>query len=246
MGVRDRKAHALRKSGPVVQFGVHAALSRRRPRVQIPSGPQREGPPRGALLACLPTPDPPPRRGEGRAPRRSRNQARQTPPGPGRRGPRKRAPPPHPTTPGPPPPPSRKPRPTAPLQPDPATPPERPRRGPRSRQRTRPLPHAVAAPMPVGALGDRRCRTRPVHKNRGGSGRCGPQGPGGGLPAGGLPDTPQPTAAAAAREDTAVPAGPLTLDGVTFRRYPEGRVRPLCGPRRWLWRHRSGTRRGRC
>ena len=28
-----------RRHGPVVQFGVHAALSRRRPRVQIPSGP---------------------------------------------------------------------------------------------------------------------------------------------------------------------------------------------------------------
>ncbi len=27
------------RPGPVVQFGVHAALSRRRPRVQIPSGP---------------------------------------------------------------------------------------------------------------------------------------------------------------------------------------------------------------
>src|SRR5262249_5363779 len=33
-------ASAPDTQGPVVQFGVHAALSRRRPRVQIPSGPR--------------------------------------------------------------------------------------------------------------------------------------------------------------------------------------------------------------
>ncbi len=67
------------KPGPVEQFGVLATLSRWRPRVQIPSGPQRSPAP-SKRCGAFPYPNQPPDRRP--RPRRSRSPAQQIPSGP--------------------------------------------------------------------------------------------------------------------------------------------------------------------